>query len=200
MSRTQSYIDQYTAERSSAGVQNVTPSIPARHSPMPSSSPSSPPPRRKGGGLKYIVIFLVIVGVAYMLIEPMDIAFFNANRENLYATTANGYSMEPTIKCGDIVVVERKDAPGFSLATGDILVFLYILDDSVEEYDDLVDKSQYCVVGHTITNIENGIYYTQGDGNSQPDPPVEQWQIVGKIVDHIPRYNHLKAWLVSWIL
>jgi len=200
--REQSYIDQYLADRSS--VSSTPPQAPPpQQQSQPASSysgPSAPSPKRKGGGLKYILVFFVIIGVAYFIIEPMDIAFFNANRENLYVTTANGYSMEPTINCGDLVVVQRKDAPGFSLATGDILVFLYLFDDTIEEYEDIVDKSQYCIVGHTITNIENGIYYTQGDGNSQPDPPVMEWQVVGEIVEHIPRYNLPKVWLVSWIL
>jgi signal peptidase I len=212
MSRTQSYIDQYIQDRSTT-TKPPPPAVQQQVAPQPTTSnlhpapgpviqkrPTDSEPRKKGGGLKYILFIFLIIGVIYFVVEPMDLAYYNINREYFYATTANGYSMEPTINSGDIVVVQQKDAPGFSLATGDILVFLYLLDDSVEEYDDIVDKSQYCIVGHTIMNIENGIYYTQGDGNAQPDPPVEGWQVVGKIWDNIPRYNLPKTWLISWLL
>lgn len=76
--------------------------------------------------------------------------------------------MEPSIRVGDVVVVER----GAQFGVGDVVMWC--------------SSPFYCVV-HRV--IEVGPYYvvTRGDANPAPDLPVARSSVIGKVAAVIPR-------------
>jgi signal peptidase I len=154
---------------------------------------------QKKGKLKYLIIIIVVV-VVVVVINPFDLNFMVTHKDNIYATEANGFSMEPTIECGSIVVVQAKDDPDFSLAVGDILVFLYPLHPNINSLSDIHSEDDYLVVGHTILEFQDDQILCKGDNNMYADSLVSDWQIVGKIVIITPRYNLLKRAVIAAIV
>jgi len=157
------------------------------------------PRRKKSKAWKYILVLFAVFAVV-IIMDPFGLNIVISDRNNAYATEAAGFSMEPTVHCGDIVVVQTKDAPGFSLAAGDILVFLYPLDLSIESLSDITSDSQYIIVGHKILSFDGDKILCRGDNNNATDPLVSEWQIVGKIIDVTPRMNYLKRVMVYLIV
>lgn len=69
-----------------------------------------------------IVIATIFIVIA-MSLPPSLIQTLNENKKYLYATVGIGISMEPTINNGDTIIILNKEAPEYSIAIGDILVF-----------------------------------------------------------------------------
>lgn len=163
------------------------------------STVSSQRQPQKKGRWKYAIIIVAIV-VVIVVLDPLDLNFMITHKDNVYATEANGFSMQPTIECGSIVVVQTKDDPDFSLAVGDILVFLYPLSSNINSLSDIHSKDDYLVVGHTILEFQGEKILCKGDNNVNADPLVSDWQIIGKITSITPRYNLLKRVAIYAIL
>lgn len=86
-------------------------------------------------------------------------------------------SMEPTIRVGDVVVVQR----GTPYGVGDVIMWC--------------SSPFYCVV-HRVIELGSTYVITKGDANPVPDLPISLSSVVGKVVAVIPR----EALLVTVVL
>lgn len=86
----------------------------------------------------------------------------------------NSGSMEPNIKVGSVVIVEKQTK--------------YHLNDIVTyKLDDLI-------ITHRLVNVENNNWLTKGDANNSIDPwQIQENQIKGKVIFHIPYLGYLLA-------
>jgi signal peptidase len=84
-------------------------------------------------------------------------------------------SMRPTLEVGDIVIIARKNPD--LLTVGDIIAYR-------------VEGSPIPTI-HRVIEVEGAgfdrKFITKGDDNDQPDEPVQQGQVKGKVVLVIPR-------------
>ena len=112
------------------------------------------------------------------------IVYFTSGYFHYHALAIASGSMEPTIKKGDVVIVEKIDDKYDSLEIGDTIAF----------------QHSGVVVVHRIINIleEDGQYYiyTKGDANNSPDNyAVEQDMIIGTVRLKIPYVGLPTVWL-----
>lgn len=77
-------------------------------------------------------------------------------------------SMEPAIRVGDVVLVQR----GVPYGVGDVVMWC--------------SSPFYCVV-HRVVEVGVNYVITKGDANPVPDLPVRSSSVVGKVVAIIPR-------------
>ena len=130
-------------------------------------------------------VLIYLVGICLSLILIYNI--YNMINLKIFKkdlTTINGYgildvisgSMEPTIKVGDLIVINTKDK---NINVGDVVTF----------YD--VDMA---FVTHRVVSINDDMMITKGDANDSLDDPIPLNNIVGKYVFKI---NGLGAFLTS---
>lgn len=121
--------------------------------------------------IKAIFIFLIIVLVVYNVYNYINIKVLKND-----LTKVNGYavlevvsgSMEPTIKVGDIIVI---DTHSKKYEIGDVITF----------YD-----TNGNFVTHRIVDIEGGKMITKGDNNKSVDENMTIDHIVGKYIYKVP--------------
>ena len=130
-------------------------------------------------------VLIYLVGICLSLILIYNIYnMINLKILKKDLTTINGYgildvisgSMEPTIKVGDLIVINTKDK---NINVGDVVTF----------YD--VDMA---FVTHRVVSINDDIMITKGDANDSLDDPIPLNNIVGKYVFKI---NGLGSFLTS---
>lgn len=130
-------------------------------------------------------VLIYLVGICLSLILIYNIYnMINLKILKKDLTTINGYgildvisgSMEPTIKVGDLIVINTKDQ---NINVGDVVTF----------YD--VDMA---FVTHRVVSINDDMMITKGDANDSLDDPIPLNNIVGKYVFKI---NGLGAFLTS---
>ena len=130
-------------------------------------------------------VLIYLVGICLSLILIYNIYnMINLKILKKDLTTINGYgildvisgSMEPTIKVGDLIVINTKDK---NINVGDVVTF----------YD--VDMA---FVTHRVVSINDDMMITKGDANDSLDDPIPLNNIVGKYVFKI---NGLGSFLTS---
>lgn len=100
-------------------------------------------------------------------------------------------SMEPTIRPGDIVVMQPVNGAGVSV--GDVVAF--------RPKDNQAQMITHRVVGKEIaSNGEGGRIITQGDANQTKDDPLSFGQVVGKMRYHIPIVGSIISGNGKWIM
>ena len=92
--------------------------------------------------------------------------------------------MNPTIKKGDVALIEKLDKKYNNLKKGQIIAFKY----------------ENIIVVHRIINIEKDqgkyYFYTKGDANAKPDNFVlEEDKVIGKVKHKIPYVGIPTVWL-----
>ncbi|MCP4141176.1 MAG: signal peptidase I [Chloroflexi bacterium] len=113
----------------------------------------------------YLWVGVAVLGVA--------LVWFNMGLFGIRPYLVSGISMRPTLKAGDVVVIEAVSPR--EIAVGDVILFkgskVYILHRVIE------------------INSESGKleFITQGDGLSTIDDPVSETQIEGKMVASVPK-------------
>ena len=127
--------------------------------------------------LLVIVTLLIIIGTYYLV----QIKVLNNDYANIFGYTffevATG-SMADTIEVGDAVVVElTKD-----VKENDIIVY--------KENDDFITH-------RLIEKNENGEFVTKGDANNTEDKPINESQILGKVIYIIPKLGVLRKAILS---
>jgi signal peptidase len=97
-------------------------------------------------------------------------------------------SMEPTIKPGDLIVVEglQSDSAKENLKIGDIISYEPKADDPTLITHRVVAKG---------SGVSGNYLITQGDNNNAQDAPVYMKQIVGKYLYKLPKLGYLTEWL-----
>lgn len=126
-----------------------------------------------------VAIFVNIV--AFVIVITWDLFLDMVENHEFYAIAkAEGWSMYPTIKNGDFLVIWSKGHPNFNLTEGDIAV--YYRDDMLIAHR-VID----------VITINGKLYYiTQGDNNQIEDQPVPYENICGEVVKII--HSPAEAW------
>lgn len=125
-------------------------------------------------GLKLIAALgaLALAGLVWLFAAPVSMGGV------LYATAVSGTSMEPTVRTGDLVVLEVRD----HYRAGDVVAY------------------QNPAVAHTflhrIVGVRDGQYAIRGDRNRWLDPGrIVRSDIAGAMVFRIPDGGALVTWL-----
>lgn len=127
--------------------------------------------------LLVIVSILIIIGLYYLV----QIKVLNNSYANIFGYTffevATG-SMSNTIEIGDVVIVK--------------------ITKEVQENEIIVYSEDNNFITHrVITKDENGKFITKGDANNSEDKPIEETQILGKVIYIIPKIGILKRAILS---
>lgn len=127
--------------------------------------------------LLVIVSILIIIGLYYLV----QIKILNNSYANIFGYTffevATG-SMSNTIEIGDVVIVK--------------------ITKEVQENEIIVYSEDNNFITHRlITKDENGKFITKGDANNSEDKPIEETQILGKVIYIIPKIGILKRAILS---
>ncbi len=115
-------------------------------------------------------IFSTLTIILILILSFNIYNFLNIQLFHQKLTTVNGYallkvvsySMEPTIKKGDLIVIDTLDNN-------------YFVDDIITFSD-----NDNTLVTHRIVNIDNDIYITKGDSNDTVDEGIKKDKIIGK--------------------
>lgn len=110
-------------------------------------------------------------------------------------------SIALTLKSGTILAVQTASmVPVFS--PGDALVIstspkVYSVGDIVS-YRSRLDQRQ--LVSHRIVaiNEKDSQLVTKGDDLKQPDPPIRNWDVAGKVIYIIPKAGYILNFVYSW--
>lgn len=86
-------------------------------------------------------------------------------------------SMEPTLKVGDLLVVQQQSAYDVK----DVVVF----------------QSERSLVVHRIVAKNATTFTTQGDANNTADEPIEATAVKGKVVANVAFLGHVLEWFKS---
>ena len=127
--------------------------------------------------LLVIVSILIIIGIYYLV----QIKVLNNSYANIFGYTffevATG-SMSNTIEIGDVVIVK--------------------ITKEVKENEIIVYSEDNNFITHRLIKIdENGKFITKGDANNSEDKPIEEAQILGKVIYIIPKIGILKRAILS---
>lgn len=127
--------------------------------------------------LLVIVSILIIIGLYYLV----QIKILNNSYANIFGYTffevATG-SMSNTIEIEDVVIVK--------------------ITKEVQENEIIVYSEDNNFITHRlITKDENGKFITKGDANNSEDKPIEEAQILGKVIYIIPKIGILKRAILS---
>jgi len=130
--------------------------------------------------LNILLIFVslfIIIGIYYLL----QIKILNNIYANIFGYTffevATG-SMADTIEIGDVVVVKiTKD---------------------IQENDIIVYQEEDNFITHRLIRInENGEWITKGDANNTKDSPIQETQVLGKVIQIIPKLGIWRKAILS---
>lgn len=114
-----------------------------------------------------ICVAVAILSISLLIILSINIPALqtiNENPEYFYASESIGISMYPTLKNGDVLIIQKNTDPSFNVKVGDIIVFTY--------------NDMY--VGHRVIDVENNYVVTKGDANTFSEH-ITYDRIVGKI-------------------
>lgn len=127
--------------------------------------------------LLIFVSLLIIIGIYYLF----QIKILNNTYANIFGYTffevATG-SMADTIEIGDVVVVKiTKD---------------------IQENDIIVYQEEDNFITHRLIKInENGEWITKGDANNAEDSPIQETQVLGKVIQVIPKLGIWRKAILS---
>ena len=111
----------------------------------------------------------VVDAITYSIVITLFLLFFGRFLGlPVFLAAIVSPSMEPAIKVGDIVAVQR----GAPYGVGDVIMWC--------------SSPFFCVV-HRVVEVGRGYVVTKGDSNPVPDLPVPASAVVGKVVAVFPR-------------
>ncbi len=131
---------------------------------------------------KFFYNLLIIIAIGIIIIN-----IFSAKNKSLFGfriyRVASG-SMEPYLKVGDFIVLKKQA----QYDAGDVVTY---------------DVNNEYVVTHRIVLINGNEITTKGDANNTNDDPINDKQIIGKVILKIHSLNYIRYLLtkpVIWIL
>jgi len=127
-----------------------------------------------------MVVLISLLITSIILLHPV-FELMNYDGRFLYASTAYGYSMYPTIKNGDLLIVAPKSSPYYHPDVGDVLIYRY---------------SDQIIVAHRLAGIRGSTYIFKGDNNRYYEEVPEE-KIIGEVIEVIPHENILACWVVE---
>ena len=122
----------------------------------------------------------LLIGVLFTVI----LVYFTSGQFHYHAIAIASGSMSPTIRRGDVVVIEKIDNKYDSIKVGDVIAYEYSKVIIVHRVERIVkDRGEY-------------FFYTKGDANKDSDNwVVEASSIEGKINAKIPFIGYPTVWL-----
>ena len=122
----------------------------------------------------------LLIGVLFTVI----LVYFTSGQFHYHAIAIASGSMSPTIRRGDVVVIEKIDNKYDSIKVGDVIAYEYSKVIIVHRVERIVkDRGEY-------------FFYTKGDANKDSDNwVVEASSIEGKINVKIPFIGYPTVWL-----
>ena len=122
----------------------------------------------------------LLIGVLFTVI----LVYFTSGQFHYHAIAIASCSMSPTIRRGDVVVIEKVDNKYDSIKVGDVIAYEYSKVIIVHRVERIVkDRGEY-------------FFYTKGDANKDSDNwVVEASSIEGKINVKIPFIGYPTVWL-----
>lgn len=125
-----------------------------------------------------------VVGLVFPIIFTALVVYFTSGYFKYYALAIASGSMEPKIRKGDVVIIEKMEDGYEILEKGDIIAF----------------KHSSVIVVHRIINIVEAeghyFFYTKGDNNNSADNyAVKEDMVVGQVKITIPFVGLPTVWL-----
>jgi signal peptidase I len=120
------------------------------------------------------VVLLPIVSI-YPVFE-----ITNYDKKYLHVSTAYGYSMYPTIKNGDLLIIALKSSPYYNPEIGDILIY----------------KHDGFYIAHRLLQIRESFYIVKGDNNDYFEQ-IPKEDVVGEVIKVVPQENLIAYYLVK---
>lgn len=126
--------------------------------------------------IRVILLTLIVIVTSYNAYNLINTKVFKnditvINKKAILEVVSG--SMEPTIKIGDLIVIDLDDRG-------------YIIGDIVTYYDEF-----HTFVTHRIVDVREGKFITKGDFNNTEDRPLERKNIVGKYMFSIPYVGNI---------
>ena len=119
----------------------------------------------------FAIITLTLIPAVFPLLQLQDY-----DKQYLYATTAVGFSMYPTIHNGDLLVVSTK----FTIQVGNIYIYSY----------------KNITVAHRLQGITYSYYIFKGDNNDYYEE-VPKDEVIGEVVEIISSDNPVACFLIK---
>ena len=114
------------------------------------------------------------------------IIWFALGLFSIWPTVIYSGSMNPAIRVGDIVVVSEMNSD--DIGVGDVIAYRLAESTTIHRIVDVKTQEG---------RIE---FITQGDANNSPDPePVQQGQVLGKVVFTIPKIGWAAVGIKNWL-
>lgn len=86
-----------------------------------------------------------------------------------------------------------------NLEIGDVVIVCEVKAEEIKLDDIIAYQVEKRIIIHRVVEIgqDNGEYYfiTKGDNNADKDDPVEEYQLVGKVILRIPYLGYPTLWL-----
>lgn len=130
------------------------------------------------GATRWIFVTLFCAGLLLL----------NSGSLGIRTYLVSGISMEPHLRAGDVVIVERSSPEDIHL--GDVILFHQSTKQVVHRVIE---------ISHTKGTLE---FVTQGDANNRPDDPVAARDVAGKAIVRIPKIGWLSLQLkriMGWL-
>ncbi len=126
--------------------------------------------------IRVILLTLIVIVTSYNAYNLINTKIFKnditvVNKKAILEVVSG--SMEPTIKIGDLIVIDLDDRG-------------YIIGDIVTYYDEF-----HTFVTHRIVDVREGKFITKGDFNNAEDRPLERKNIIGKYMFKIPYVGNI---------
>jgi signal peptidase I len=141
-----------------------------------------------------LFVFISLVNLPFItIIQMVGMGAFLDSFENpecyMYLS-AGGHSMEPNIRDGDYIILQKSSYPSFSVNEGDVVLYC---------------KEEGGIVCHRVYSISYigsvKRYHTVGDSNDFADKPIYENQILGKVVgavgNNLWNMISMKIWDIS---
>ena len=126
--------------------------------------------------IRVVILTLIVIVTVYNAYNLINTKIFKnditvVNKKAILEVVSG--SMEPTIKIGDLIVIDLEDRG-------------YIIGDIVTYYDEV-----HTFVTHRIIDVREGKFITKGDFNNAEDRPLDRSNIVGKYMFSIPYIGNI---------
>lgn len=117
-----------------------------------------------------IIIVIMAIAVIIALVYVSQTKILKKEYADIFGYTAFEVvtgSMSSTIEIGDVVIVK--------------------ITDDVKENDIIVFEEDGSFITHRIIEIDGQTIITKGDANNSEDRPIQENQILGKVVNVVPK-------------
>lgn len=125
--------------------------------------------------LVILICITLLLGYCFVQTNIMKKDYVNIGGYSFFEVISG--SMSPTINVGDIIIVK--------------------LNDYFEQNDIIIYKSENSMITHRVISIEKNKIITKGDSNNTEDSLIEKQDVIGKVIQIIPKVGTIKSILMT---